>query len=245
MSFSKEIKESVLVACRRSCSICHKPCSTNIELHHIIQKSDGGEDSFENCIPLCFDCHADVKAYNSHHPKGTKFTESELKRHRDNWYKQVSMGIVQSNGFFNASTPQYNESDKILYLKIKEIFSKNNCIEFVQINNFAGFSFDTRIFSPFHEFEHKCEYTLDFSFIDSELEQQKLKLFLSIQKFTSIIASETFPAQTMYYNSVPSEWEYEQPDRFNRVVNNIHNTAKSIINNYKIFLQIGRTKFSV
>ena len=31
-----------------------------MELHHIKQVAYGGEDTFENCIPLCFDCHADM-----------------------------------------------------------------------------------------------------------------------------------------------------------------------------------------
>lgn len=90
MSFSKEIKTKALVACGRKCCICHKPCGTNMEVHHIKAVADGGEDTFENAIPLCFDCHANVRHYDSKHPKGTKFSEKELIEHRDNWYKKVS-----------------------------------------------------------------------------------------------------------------------------------------------------------
>ncbi len=64
--FPFNICEQVLVACRRSCCICNKFCGSKIELHHIVQKADGGTDTFENCIPLCFDCHAEVKAYNEY-----------------------------------------------------------------------------------------------------------------------------------------------------------------------------------
>jgi len=89
MSFPPNISEKVLIDCKRSCSICHKFCGTRIELHHIKPKSKGGEDTYENCIPLCFDCHADVRAYDPTHPKGKKYTESELKGHRDDWYAKV------------------------------------------------------------------------------------------------------------------------------------------------------------
>jgi hypothetical protein len=35
-----------------------------MELHHIIQKADRGEDTFENCIPLRFDCHSEMMSYD-------------------------------------------------------------------------------------------------------------------------------------------------------------------------------------
>jgi len=43
----------------------------------------------ENCIPLCFECHGEVEAYNTEHPIGTKYTARELKRRRDDWYERV------------------------------------------------------------------------------------------------------------------------------------------------------------
>ncbi|MFC4677313.1 HNH endonuclease [Desulfovibrio legallii] len=89
MSFSKEIVEDALVACGRSCCICHKFCGVRIETHHLKPKHLGGDDSFENCIPLCFDCHAEVEHYNNNHPRGRKFSEGELRKHRDNWYSKV------------------------------------------------------------------------------------------------------------------------------------------------------------
>ena len=79
MSFSDKVAEDALVACGRCCSLCNKFCGTKIELHHIEQMADGGDDTLDNCIPLCFDCHADVKTYNTEHPKGKKYTPSELK----------------------------------------------------------------------------------------------------------------------------------------------------------------------
>lgn len=89
MSFSKEIVEDALVACGRSCCICHKFCGVRIETHHLKPKHLGGDDSFGNCIPLCFDCHAEVEHYNNNHPRGRKFSEGELRKHRDNWYSKV------------------------------------------------------------------------------------------------------------------------------------------------------------
>ena len=93
MGFSQEVATKALAACMRSCCICHKFCGTKIELHHIRQKAYGGEDSFENCIPLCFDCHSDMGKGDPKHPKGKRYTEAELVAHRDSWYERVQKGI--------------------------------------------------------------------------------------------------------------------------------------------------------
>jgi glutaredoxin len=91
MGFSSDIAERALTSCGRKCAICHKFCGIKMELHHIIPVADGGDNSFDNCIPLCLDCHAEVKAYNPKHPKGRQYTESELKKHRDLWYNRFTL----------------------------------------------------------------------------------------------------------------------------------------------------------
>lgn len=89
MAFPRDVAEKALVACGRCCCLCHQFCGLKMELHHILEKADGGDDSFENCIPLCFDCHADQRSYDSKHPKGRKYTREELRSHRDRWYQQA------------------------------------------------------------------------------------------------------------------------------------------------------------
>lgn len=86
MGFPQSVADEVLVKCGRHCCLCGKYAGLKIELHHIKQAADGGEDTADNCIPLCLDCHAEVGSYNTHHPKGRKFTEKELKGHRDKYY---------------------------------------------------------------------------------------------------------------------------------------------------------------
>lgn len=99
MGFSKKIKEQAFVASARRCCICKEFSGQNIELHHIIPASQGGEDSFENAIPLCFDCHANAGHYNSKHPRGSKFSPDELRKHRDLWYKLIESGQFSVGGF--------------------------------------------------------------------------------------------------------------------------------------------------
>lgn len=61
-----------------------------MQLHHIKQEADGGANTIHNCIPLCLDCHEEVGSYNSRHPIGRKFSENELKQHRDLWFEFVA-----------------------------------------------------------------------------------------------------------------------------------------------------------
>ena len=78
--FPKEVVESILIKSRRHCAVCDSWCAQNIEIHHIDSPEDNSED---NAIPVCFDCHANIGHYNAKHPKGKKYTPSELRKLRD------------------------------------------------------------------------------------------------------------------------------------------------------------------
>lgn len=118
MGFSTKVADEVLVRCNRHCCLCDKFAGTKIELHHIRQKADGGDDSIDNCIPLCLDCHAEVKAYNPNHPKGRQYTENELKAHRDKCYAKYSLD--------SQSDIDYYENYKTIFLKKKTHILKWN-----------------------------------------------------------------------------------------------------------------------
>lgn len=60
----------------------------------MVPRSEGGEDTAENAIALCFDCHADVGSYNVNHPKGRKLSPSELRMHKEQWLKKCSNGMA-------------------------------------------------------------------------------------------------------------------------------------------------------
>jgi hypothetical protein len=236
MSFSKKISEDVLIASGCHCCLCHKFCGTKIELHHIKQKADGGEDSFENCIALCFDCHAEVKAYNPKHPKGKKYTEKELKRHRDNWYEKVK----NNNGV--KVNPEYKEMDKKVYIEIKKLLFDSGSMKFIKENNFAGFSFDTRKLRPLDEFEDRCKNP-EFEFLDVDLEGLRLKLLENIQLLSELIVTNTWPVKgNSQRNTVPPEWEYKQPERFKKVIGEIHNLCSEIWDTYCELVKLGRRK---
>jgi hypothetical protein len=128
MSFPRSVRDDALSRCQRSCCICHIFCGSKIECHHIVQPQEGGEDSIDNCIPLCFDCHADVKAYNPKHPRGTSYSTSELRKHRDNWYTFCANNPV-NRGTANQLITVIN-SDKA-HLRDNRLRARNLLINFV------------------------------------------------------------------------------------------------------------------
>ncbi|YAF94537.1 MAG: HNH endonuclease [Nodularia sp. CChRGM 3473] len=87
MPFPGKIKETALVKSRRCCCVCHEQAGLYVEVHHIVQEADGGANDLENAIVLCFRCHAEAGHYNPRHPRGTKYSPSELRKHRDAWWK--------------------------------------------------------------------------------------------------------------------------------------------------------------
>jgi HNH endonuclease len=100
MAFPDKEAQELLASCHRRCCICHRFCGFKMELDHILPKGDGGPDSIENAIAVCFECHAEIHAYNDKHPRGRKYRPEELKRHKAQW-----LDICKSSAQFLASIP--------------------------------------------------------------------------------------------------------------------------------------------
>lgn len=56
-----------------------------METDHIVPAAESADHSIENAIPVCFDCHAEIHAYNPSHPRGRRFTADELRAHKEQW----------------------------------------------------------------------------------------------------------------------------------------------------------------
>lgn len=83
--FNRDEVTALLVRCHRRCCICHRFCGTKIETDHIVQAAESQDHSIGNAIVVCFDCHAEIHAYNPKHPRGRKFTPEELRMHKEQW----------------------------------------------------------------------------------------------------------------------------------------------------------------
>jgi|SRR5947209_10210539 len=238
MAFPSDVKEKALIACARHCCICHRFVGIKIELHHILHKSEGGQDTFDNCIPLCFDCHGDMRSYDHKHPKGTKYTKNELVQHRDSWYKKVAENPV------STYTSDSAQLDKKVLEELSEVLSWKT-VRFVRTNNFAGHSYRRSTLEPLWVFLDRCENPA-FEFLDTELEGHRAELKAAISELDDLLNENAFSLGTnLDFSSVPQEWEIEQPARFWKVVRTIHSAAKRIGTAYDQIVRVGRRKLGV
>ena len=241
MSFPPTIAEAALLNCGRHCSICHKFCGTKIELHHFVPLNEKGEDSYENCIPLCFDCHAEVKAYNLKHPKGKIYTTSELKEHRDRWYEKVR----RSHGVM--SNPDYIELDRHLFMEIREILpSDKGSIVHLRFHDY-GNSFPDGCHDDLNNFMSKC-IRPEFEFIDIDLEGTRTKLANSIDSFLESIGLLTYPVGGRPdRNRVPKEYSYgsdEQKRLFKESIAKLNELSTDVLETYDELIRLGRRKLA-
>jgi hypothetical protein len=57
-----------------------------MQIHHIVPDAEGGSGDYDNGIPVCLDCHAEIESRSN---MGRSFSPAELKLHRDRWLTTV------------------------------------------------------------------------------------------------------------------------------------------------------------
>jgi len=261
MGFSQIVVEQALVACGRHCCLCHKFCGTKIELHHIEQRADCGDDSFDNCIPLCFDCHADVNNYNDRHPKGRKYSSTELKQHRDDWYHKVQ------NNIDSTASSEHLKLDQELFIKIRTMLPGDGVILEVRNHDYGG-SFERKIHQPLYRFLDFCDLP-DCEFLDVDLEGLRAKLFDATLQFTHAVGRMTFPEdKNPGWNRIPRDpfddletlrfysERAESNEEFDRLVQEqrmriksmqqeLNQLATQLVEIYDELIRLGRRKLAI
>lgn len=251
MGFPDSVAIEALTSCGRCCCICHKFCGTKIELHHIKQKAYGGEDSLDNCIPLCFDCHSDMGKADPNHPKGKRYSTEELIRHRDNWYQKVDCSGHPTDN--NDKTVR--KDDLELFQKICALFTPS--VKYWLVEKDLGGSHPYSVFQPLAEYLLYIDDPFS-EFIDAELEKMRCNLNSSINKFLSYKSTNTFMRD---FNGesrcVTHQWMVEHDDwephsmnyeeytfRFAEEVHTLNNLATALWNTYCEFARQGRYRLA-
>ena len=85
----QELVDRMMVKCARRCCICRRFRPTKLQVHHIVERNQGGTDEEDNLIVVCFSCHSDV---HTKVPFARRFSVEELKGHRDALIKMVEQG---------------------------------------------------------------------------------------------------------------------------------------------------------
>jgi hypothetical protein len=222
-----------MVACARRCCLCHKYCGVNMECAHIDQESEGGSNEADNCIPVCFDCHSGIGHYNPSHPRGTKFTPTELRKHRNRWYKQI-----EDNP--SVLTPDYIEIDSHLFHKLYEILGGSSRMQHFKNHDYGATyarAHDNRIADFLHESENPEAEFLTFS-----MESSFADLKAAIKDYASSCAGRVWQNQDGT-NGIPSEWTDKDEitrTRFFDAQKVMNDKAATVWDRYAKFVSEGR-----
>jgi len=238
-AFSQEVKERAMIACGRACSVCHKFCGVNMEVHHI----EGGEGVFENAIPLCFDCHAEVGHYNNKHPKGVKYSPAELRHHRDNWCKKVA----EAPAFSEAA--EYMELDKATYGRLAAYLPYEKFV-FLRDKSFDYARFPGGYFAEIERFCLDVSMNPHNEYMDFHLEKAKANLAESIEQFFEIalpVFSDSDKAGNDTIGIPYSPWcmEPNSEELRGAAVKKVDKAATAIWEKYCEYTQICRRKLKV
>lgn len=245
LAFPPKVAERALLDSGRHCCICHKFCGFKIELHHIKQVAEGGEDTYENCIPLCLDCHAEVKAYDPKHPKGKRYTESELRGHRDRWYKKVK------ENYGVTASPDYVELDRQVFLKLREILPSTGSIAFIRDHDYSQ-PYEISIHDDLHRFIEYCKRP-EFEFLDSDLEGLKAYLIECAEEFFSTLGiyacydqRPIIASREGHWVSIPKYWENGAlNERYQQEFQEVNRLSTKIFKVYDDLIRLGRRKLEV
>lgn len=235
--FPPGVKTKALVECKRFCCLCEKYSGVKMHCHHIVPVARGGPDTFENCIPLCLNCHAEVEAYNDQHPMGNKFRPDELKQRRDTFYKAVRLGpIVQQH----AGTI---EADRATFADLRECLPSTGNIRFIRESTF-GFSFPDSDIAELEQFSYERRGP-EHEFLDEELEHQRSELQKKLSVFLRHLGHNTY--RTRPNNDrleVPGEWEINDPVRFHNAIDELGKAADEVCESYDAMIRLGRRKLA-
>ena len=131
--------------------------------------------------------------------------------------------------------------DRDLFNRLRQDLPSNGSIAFIGTNNFAGFSFQLSRLADLDTFVYEWD-DAEHEFLNKNLEQKRKELMTLVKEYLSVIAVQTFPTRTPGWNSVPEEWEIEQPKRFNEVVEKLHNLAGQIVEVHQDLFRTARKK---
>lgn len=138
---------------------------------------------------------------------------------------------------------EHKELDRKLLVKIKtDILPANGNLGFLRTYDFCG----AFLWSDLDEIKKFNLYNNDpeFEFIDIELNALLTIMKMEIEEFLSILGVNTFPLSNPNINAsrIPPEWQQEQPERFNKVVDKIHNLTTNICSSYDELIRLGKRK---
>jgi hypothetical protein len=128
--------------------------------------------------------------------------------------------------------------DKELFVEIKsKLLPQDTLIKWLRDHDF-GMGFETDNLMKIGKIEEENKNP-DFEFFHPEIEKKKRLLVNSIEVFTECMGSYMFGNRNGGIN-IPSEWEFDQPERFKKALEETGATREAVCKKYDDFVRTGR-----
>jgi hypothetical protein len=201
----------------------------------------GGDDTFKNCIPLCFDCHAEVGHYTDSHPKGIKFTPEELRQHRDRWYAKVQTGLAQ------GVPADYRQLDTNLLLRLLKVLGGSEQMTHFRDHDY-GAIYPAAVDQRLREFLRATGLPEN-EFFDVEMDGAIADLKAAVEAYNeSSLSIVCRHEQMVDHVGIPREWRAGDPvavERFRNAVKLLNENAAAVWNAYCQFIKTGKQRLNV
>jgi hypothetical protein len=238
MPFSPEVKRDALVAAQRSCCICHVQCGVEIECHHIVAEAEGGLNDLENCIPLCFNCHAKVQHYNPKHPRGNKFTPEELKQHRDKWVARVS------SSQFAGNVAETTQIDRQVFRELRKSLPSNGAIRYIRDPHYGGLVEWPERFEELAKFVGWASLPEN-EFLDADLNSLTAELIQLIEQLDLAVRNLRIERSQADLEGVSGALSHSHTDAIRRYLDEVGAIGRRMEEVYLSLIRTGRRKLSV
>lgn len=90
-NIAPELIDKMMIKCARRCCICRRFRPTKRQVHHIVERNQGGTDDEDNLIVVCLSCHTDG---HTKVPFARRFSVAELKGHREALVRMAEQGML-------------------------------------------------------------------------------------------------------------------------------------------------------
>jgi hypothetical protein len=238
----KELEAEILLECARRCALCLQIDLDLNEKEGQIAHLDHNpaNNKKDNLAFLCLPHHSIYDSTTSQHKN---YTPTEVKEARKRLCELIARRSELIAAKNNKTGPSPKEADKKTLEDFLQILPSNGGIERLRDRNFAGWAFAWDWFSDIKRFFYTRKDAPEFEFLDPDLEWLRKALLKSINSLLETLSYNTWYLHgSDTHASVPEEWEEEQPDRFKRVVSEIHKAAEETCASYDALVRAGRLR---
>jgi hypothetical protein len=232
-----DVEMAVLAKSARRCTLCFGLRGDLGEKLGQMAHIDGNRANYaeDNLAWMCLNHHSLFDSRTSQHKN---YTLAEVKEYRNKLYRIVAQGQHLLTQKHHPRTGE--RADRRTLKMLLELMSKSGSIDFLRGRNFAGWSFDWKRLDGIERFIMR--ESPEYEFIDPELEKLRKTFHVACKMLITLLATHTFPVARGEGQSIPEDWELEQPERFHKAVTEVHGAADAVCSSYDRLVRTARRK---